>query len=91
MQLADAISQPATPWLRWDEHGNLLPPTSQQVRAARSAAGHTQAQAAALVFASRRAWQEWEREDSNTMPPGLWVLYLLRIRAITLSSLASPD
>ena len=35
-------------------------PAATEVRAAREAAGITQAQAAALVYASLRNWQQWE-------------------------------
>ncbi|MGH8261389.1 MAG: hypothetical protein ACREUG_17035 [Steroidobacteraceae bacterium] len=39
--------------------------------------GLTQAQAAALVYATTSAWEEWE-QDRRRMHPGLW--HLLRIR-----------
>jgi len=56
-------------------------PSPAEVRAARDAAGLTQAQAAALVHATARNWQQWEQEEgSNTrrMHPGLWELFRLK-------------
>ena len=53
-------------------------PTPAEVRAAREAAGLTQTQAAALVRATARNWQQWEQtEGSNArrMHPGLWELF----------------
>jgi DNA-binding XRE family transcriptional regulator len=43
----------------------------------RRAAGLTQAQAASLVHASLRAWQQWERGDRR-MHAGLWELFLIK-------------
>ena len=59
-------------------------PTHAEVRAARKAAGLTQAQAAALVYATPRNWQQWEQtEGSNArrMHPGLWELFRLKTEA----------
>lgn len=56
------------------------------IRAAREAAGHTQAQAAAAVLVARRTWLAWEA-GSNAMPPGLWLLYRLRTGVATLDEL----
>ena len=50
------------------------PPAAAQVRAAREAAGLTQTQAAAVVYGSLRAWQQWEASDRK-MHPGLWELF----------------
>ena len=61
-------------------------PTPAEVRAAREAAGLTQEQAAALVHASKRNWQQWEAEEgTNTrrMHPGLWELFRLKSAAGT--------
>lgn len=57
-----------------------MTPTPGQVRSAREAAGHTQAQAADLVHATRRAWQNWEATgtEGRPMPPAVWELYRLR-------------
>lgn len=59
-------------------------PSPDAIRAAREAAGLTQEQAAALVHASKRNWQQWEAEEgTNTrrMHPGLWELFRLKCRA----------
>ena len=56
-------------------------PTPAEVRAAREAAGLTQAQAAVLVHASLRNWQQWEQtEGANVrrMHPGLWALFRIK-------------
>lgn len=51
-------------------------PTADQVRAARTAAGHTQAQAAAAVGLKR--WNTWaEYEGGKPMPALTWSWYLL--------------
>ena len=59
-------------------------PTPAEVRAAREAAGLTQTQAAALVRATARNWQQWEQtEGSNVrrMHPGLWELFRIKTEA----------
>ena len=59
-------------------------PNPAEVRAAREAAGLTQAQAATLVHASPRNWQQWEQhEGSNArrMHPGLWELFQIKTAA----------
>lgn len=56
-------------------------PSPAEVRAAREAAGLTQAQAAALVHASARNWQQWEQEAGSNvrrMHPGLWELFRIK-------------
>ena len=57
-------------------------PTAAEVRAAREAAGLTQAQAASLVYASLRNWQQWEQGEgsssSRRMHPGLWELFMIK-------------
>ena len=53
-------------------------PTPPEVRAARQAAGHTQAEAAREVHAgSYRTWQDWER-GRRKMPLAAWDLYLTK-------------
>lgn len=53
-------------------------PTPEQVKEARLAAGHTQAEAAAVVHRDEyRRWSEWERGVVK-MPPAEWELYLLK-------------
>ena len=59
-------------------------PTHAEVRAARKAAGLTQAQAAALVYATPRNWQQWEQQEGanvRRMHPGLWELFIIKTRA----------
>jgi DNA-binding transcriptional regulator YiaG len=45
-------------------------------RAARKAAKLTQSQAAALIGAKLRTWQEWEGGRRN-MPPAKWALFAI--------------
>ena len=52
-------------------------PQPAEILAAREAAGHSQADAAALVgLADRRAWWRYE-SGTYVMPAGIWALYLL--------------
>lgn len=53
-------------------------PSANQIRDARSDAGLTQAEAAAMVYASDRAWRYWE-SGVNTMPASLWELFQLKV------------
>ncbi len=57
-------------------------PTPVEVRAAREAAGLTQTQAAALVRATARNWQQWEQQGAGSnarrMHPGLWELFRIK-------------
>jgi len=53
-------------------------PTPAQIRAAREAAGLTQAEASNLVHVTCRAWQMWEIGD-QTMHPGFWELFNLKV------------
>ena len=53
-------------------------PAPESIRAARVAAGLTQAEAAAVVHRpSYRTWQDWERGVAR-MPPDAWELFLLK-------------
>lgn len=54
-------------------------PTAAAVRAARKRAKLTQEEAGALVYASRRTWQDWELGVAD-MHPGLWELFRLKIK-----------
>lgn len=49
-------------------------PSTTEIRAARKAAGLTQAAAAATIQSTRRTWQDWERGIAM-MHPGLWELF----------------
>lgn len=57
-------------------------PSPTEVRAARGAAGLTQTEAAALVHASTRNWQQWEQGEgassARRMHPGLWELFRVK-------------
>jgi len=56
----------------------LPDPTPETIRAMRQRAGHTQAQAAALVHAgSYRTWQDWE-SGRRRMPDAALELYLIK-------------
>ena len=64
-------------------------PSPCEIRAAREAAGLTQAQAAALLHASARNWQQWEQQEGanvRRMHPGLWELFRIK----TTASLPTP-
>lgn len=52
-------------------------PTAHQVRAARAAAGHTAAQAAALIYMEARAWRYYEA-GTREMHPAIWELYRIK-------------
>ena len=52
-------------------------PTPAEIRAARQAAGLTQAAAAALVQAGLRSWSHWENGDRR-MPAATWELFRLK-------------
>lgn len=52
-------------------------PPPDAIRAARTAAGHTQSEAARLIYSTLRAWQDWEA-GARRMHPAMFELYLLR-------------
>jgi hypothetical protein len=55
----------------------MTPPSPAIIRAARIAAGHTQPQAAEMVYAgSYRTWQDWEA-GRREMPRAIYEFYLL--------------
>jgi DNA (cytosine-5)-methyltransferase 1 len=53
------------------------PPTAAAVRAARSAAGLTQSEAARLIYSTLRTFQCWEGGE-RVMHPALFELFLLK-------------
>lgn len=55
-------------------------PTPEQIRAAREATGLSQPAAAALVYSTRRTWQDWEAGIAR-MHPGLWELFRIKSRS----------
>ena len=52
-------------------------PTQQEIRDARADSGLSQAGAAALIYSTRRTWQDWEAGVAS-MQPGLWELFELK-------------
>lgn len=53
-------------------------PPPATIRAARKAAGLTQTEAARLVHASLRSWQDWEG-GRRKMHPAIWELFCLKL------------
>lgn len=57
-------------------------PTPAEVRAARERAGLTQTEAAAVIYGTLRAWQNWENDqdpnEQRRMSPGLFELFLAK-------------
>lgn len=49
-------------------------PSPAEILAARTAAGLTQKEAAALIFCSWRTWQDWEL-GARRMHPAFWLLW----------------
>lgn len=58
-------------------------PNTEQVKAARTAAGHTQDQAADVIYKGLRTWQQWESGDRK-MDPALYELYMIKTKQLTL-------
>jgi putative transcriptional regulator len=56
-------------------------PRPAAVAAARSAANLTQAEAGALVYCSRRGWQDWE-SGARRMHPAFWELWRQKAAAL---------
>lgn len=52
-------------------------PTPASIALARQKAGHTQTQAASLIYKKLRAWQQWEAGDRK-MDPALFELYRIK-------------
>jgi putative transcriptional regulator len=63
-------------------------PTPEEVRAARSAAGLTQTQAAAVLYITTSGWQKYETasdmQNNRPMPAALFELFLLKCGFLTL-------
>lgn len=55
-----------------------IPPVPESIRAARAAAGHTQTQAARVIYSTLRTWQKWEGGERR-MHPALFELYVLKV------------
>jgi hypothetical protein len=58
-------------------------PTPDAIRAARLALGLTQTQAGAVIYASLRAWQDYE-SGARRLHPGLWELWQAKLGLIRL-------
>ena len=52
-------------------------PKPEEIRAARDALGLTQTAAAALIYCTLRAWQDWESGERR-MHPASWDLFRMR-------------
>ena len=52
-------------------------PTPEEIRAAREAAGLTQTEAAAIIYCTLRAWQDWEA-GARRMHPAFWELWRIK-------------
>lgn len=53
-------------------------PTPEEIKQARTDAGLSQPAAAALIYSTKRTWQDWEA-GKNPMHPGLWELFRLKL------------
>lgn len=54
-------------------------PKAADVKAAREHAGHTQEEAAKVIYGTKRTWEAWESPtEERFMHPGLWQLYLYK-------------
>jgi DNA-binding XRE family transcriptional regulator len=60
-------------------------PTKQQIIQTRKDAGLTQTQAAELIGAKLRTWQDWEGEQRN-MPAAKFELFELKVKNISPST-----
>jgi DNA-binding transcriptional regulator YiaG len=56
-------------------------PTEEEIRQAREDAGLSQPAAAALIYSTKRTWQDWEAGIAK-MHPGLWELFLLKSKKV---------
>ena len=68
-------------------------PTPAEIRASREIVGLTQTDAAAKVYATLRAWQNWESEDpaeSRRMHPAIFELFLLKTGQLTFDQVVKP-
>lgn len=56
----------------------IEPPTPEEILNARTSAGLTQAEAAALVHTYDRLWRNWET-GANRMSPATWELFQIKV------------
>jgi DNA-binding transcriptional regulator YiaG len=54
------------------------PPHPDEIRAARTAAGLSRADAAVLIYRSKRGWEKFESGERK-MDPVLWESWLLKV------------
>lgn len=54
-------------------------PTPEDIRSERKRAGLTQREAAALIYATQSAWEDWE-QGRRRMHPALWELFRLKVK-----------
>ncbi|MFA6213425.1 MAG: hypothetical protein WC714_28570 [Candidatus Obscuribacterales bacterium] len=54
-------------------------PTPNQIKQARTDAGLTQTQAAALIYKGCRCWQQWEA-GSRSMDKALFELFMIKVK-----------
>jgi DNA-binding XRE family transcriptional regulator len=66
-------------------------PAPADIRAAREAAEMTQTAAGAVIYASLRAWQQWESGERR-MHPAMWELWQLKVTRANGDTVAAlPD
>lgn len=58
--------------------GPTANPAPEDICAARKAAGLSQPEAAALIYSTKRTWQDWEAGVAR-MHPGLWELFTRKL------------
>lgn len=63
----------------------ITQPSPSEIKSQRLAAGLTQTQAAKLVHASLKTWQNWESEtgEARKMPLAPWELFLIKTNQTT--------
>lgn len=61
----------------------IIQPTNAEIKTARLAAGLTQTEAAALVHAGLKTWQNWETDggEARKIPLAAWELFLIKTNA----------
>ena len=66
-----------------EEHEGVkpLPPTVEQIRDRRKAAGLIQAEAGKLLYTNQRVWSQWET-GKRQMHPVFWELFCIKTAAL---------
>jgi putative transcriptional regulator len=57
----------------------MTSPKPEEIRAERLRLGLSQTEAGAVIYASLRAWQEWEA-GNRRMHPAFWALFLAKTK-----------